>query len=210
MPLTGLAVDLHRYLQEARDNLLRSLDGLDEYDIRRPVTPTGTNLLGLVKHVTGVEAGYLCESVGRPAPVRLPWVEDDSVWDNADMWATADQSREYIIGLYEEVRRHSDRSLAELPLDAPAEVAWWSEEKRRTTFGSLLVRVVAETAQHAGHADIVREVIDGGAGKDRADVGDAEWWTTYVAKVQHAADAHRTDRPQDRHRSAGPGRWPTT
>lgn len=191
MTFTGLATDLHRYLQEARDHLLKSLDGLSEYDIRRPMTPTGTNLLGLVKHVTGVEAGYLCESVGRPAPVRLPWIEDDSVWDSADMWATTDQSREYIAGLYKDVWQYSDQSLAELPLDAPAEVSWWSAEKRHTTFGSLLVRVVSETAHHAGHADIVREMIDGSAGKDHDDAGDEEWWRAYVAKIQQAADAHR-------------------
>ncbi|MEV4310712.1 DinB family protein [Actinocrispum sp. NPDC049592] len=191
MTPTGVAADLYRYLQEARDNLLKSLDGLSEYDVRRPMTPSGTNLLGLVKHVTGVESGYLCESVGRPAPVRLPWIEDDSVWDSADMWATADQSREYIVGLYKEVWRYSDQSIAEVALDAPAEVQWWSQEKRHTTFGSVLVRVVAETAHHAGHADIVREMIDGRGGKDHDDAGDQDWWKAYLIKIQTAADAHR-------------------
>ncbi len=191
MTLTGVAADLSRYLQEARDNLLKSLDGLSEYDIRRPMTPSGTNLLGLVKHVTGVESGYLCQSVGSPAPVRLPWVEDDSVWDSADMWATADQSREYIVGLYKEVWQYSDKSIAELPLDAPAEVQWWSPEKRHTTFGSLLVRVVAETAHHAGHADIVREMIDGRGGKDHDEAGDQDWWKAYINKIQTDADKHR-------------------
>ncbi|NEE26132.1 DUF664 domain-containing protein, partial [Streptomyces sp. SID7982] len=50
---------LRLYLQNARDALLWKLDGLSEYDIRRPLTPTGTNLLGLVKHVAGIELGYL-------------------------------------------------------------------------------------------------------------------------------------------------------
>jgi Protein of unknown function (DUF664) len=50
---------LHMYLQRARDALLWKLDGLSEYDIRRPMTPTGTNLLGLVKHLAGIEFGYL-------------------------------------------------------------------------------------------------------------------------------------------------------
>lgn len=156
--LTGLAADLHRYLQQGRDAMLRALEGLEEYDIRRPLTPTGTNLLGLVKHLAGVELGYLVESVGREAPV-LPWNEDGSVWDSADMWATAGQSREYLVDLYRQVWALSDASLAEVPLDAPAEVEWWSAEKRHTTFGHLVVRVVAETAQHAGHADILREQI---------------------------------------------------
>lgn len=71
-----------------------------EYDIRRPMTPTASNLLGLVKHVTGVELGYLGDCVGRPSPVRLPWVEDKSIWESADMWARAEESRDELIALY--------------------------------------------------------------------------------------------------------------
>jgi hypothetical protein len=183
--------DLRYYLQQSRDALLRSLDGLSEYDARRPMTPTGTNLLGLVKHVAGVEAGYLGECVGRPVPIALPWYDDESVWDGADLWATAEQSRDDIVGLYREVWAHSDRSIAELPLDTPGFVSWWSEAKQRTTFGHLLARVVAETAQHAGHADILRETIDGRGGRDKAEQGDAQWWDAYVGRIQAAADAHR-------------------
>ena len=65
--------DLHRYLQTARDALLWKLDGLSEYDVRRPMVPTGTNLLGIVKHVASVEAGYFGETFDRPFPERFPW-----------------------------------------------------------------------------------------------------------------------------------------
>jgi hypothetical protein len=171
--------------------VVSSLDGLSEYDIRRPVTPSATNLLGLVKHLAGVELSYLGECVGRPSSVRLPWVDDESIWDSADMWATAEETREYIVGLYHAAWQHSDQTIDQLGLDAPASVSWWPEERRATTFGSLLVRVVAETAQHAGHADILRELIDGRAGSDHAEVGDAAWWTRYVERVQQAADEHR-------------------
>jgi hypothetical protein len=188
--LTGMSADLHRYLQQGRDALVRTLDGLAEYDIRRPLVPSGTNLLGLVKHLAGVELGYLVESVGREAPV-LPWDEDGSVWDSADMWATAEQSRDYIVGLYRQAWALADASLGEVALDAPAEVRWWSPEKRHTTFGHLVVRVVAETAQHAGHAEILRETLDGQAGRDHDDVGDRQWWADYVGKIQAAADAFR-------------------
>lgn len=189
-PPTGLAADLHHYLQAARDGLLRSLAGLSEYDVRRPLTPSGTNLLGLIKHLAGGELGYLVECVGRPAPV-LPWNEDGSVWDGADMWATADQSRDYLLDLYRSVWRRSDASIAALALDAPAEVPWWPEARRTTTFGHLLVRVTAETAQHAGHADIVRELIDGQGGRDAADMGDTAYWVAYVERIQAAADTFR-------------------
>src|SRR4051812_44584469 len=150
-----VAADLKRYLQESRESLVNSLDGLTEYDVRRPITPSATNLLGLIKHVAGIEFGYLGDCVGRPAAVQLPWVEDGSIWDSADMWATAQETRPHLLALYRSAWQHSDESIAQLPLDAPAEVSWWPEARRSTTFGSLLVRVVAETAQHAGHADII-------------------------------------------------------
>jgi Protein of unknown function (DUF664) len=189
----SISDDLGRYLQEARDSVVRSLDGLGEYDVRRPVVASGTNLLGLVKHLTGIELGYLGTSVGRTPPVVLPWEEDGSVRESGDMWATADQTREYLLGLYRTAWRHSDESLTQLPLDAPAAVPWWPEERRATTFGSLVVRVVAETAQHAGHCDMVREIVDGRGGRDASDIGDEAWWASYVGKIQAAADAFRVD-----------------
>lgn len=187
----SLSEDLHQYLQEGRDRVLHSLDDLTEYDVRRPLVPSGTNLLGLVKHLAGIELGYLGTSVGRPPPVVLPWEEDGSIWESADMWATADQSRDYLLDLYRTAWRHSDESFATLPLDAPASVAWWKEDRRATTFGHLAVRVVAETAQHAGHCDLVRELIDARSGRDASGAGDEAWWTSYVARIQAAADEHR-------------------
>jgi hypothetical protein len=183
--------DLRHYLQQSRDALLRALDGLGDYDIRRPLTPTGTNLLGLVKHLIGVESGYLVECAGRPMTVSIPWNDDGSVWESGDMWAKPEESRDHLVGLYRQVWRLSDASIAELPLDAPAFVQWWPAERQNTTFGHLLCRVVAETAQHAGHADIVRETIDGRAGRDHDDIGDAEWWEKYVGRIQAAADTFR-------------------
>jgi len=193
--MTDITGDLRRYLQESRDRLVSALDGLSEYDIRRPVTPTGTNLLGLVKHLAGNELGYLGNSVGRPAPVTLSWFEDGSVWDGADMWATADQSRAELLDLYHLAWRHSDESIEQLGLDAPASVSWWPEDKRHTTLGSILVRLIAETAGHAGHADIVRELIDGRGGRDHGEFGGAEYWEPYVAGIQAAADRHRLANP---------------
>ena len=186
-----IAGDLQDYLQRARTGMLSRLDGLDEFDIRRPMTPTGTNLLGLVKHLTGIELSYLGSCVGRPSEIRLPWVEDGSIWESADMWATAAESSAELIELYRAAWRHSDESIRELGLDAPAHVSWWPDNRRDTTFGTLLTRVTAETAQHAGHADILRELIDGRAGNDHDAIGDSAWWSNYHGRIQEAADTFR-------------------
>ena len=181
---------LHRKLREKRAALLSCLDGLSEYDRRRPMTPTGTNLLGLVKHLIGIEYGYLGSAFGRPARPELPWVEDGSLWQGADMWATPDQSSEYLLGLYQDANQHADETIRTLDLSSPGFVPHWPEQARHTDLGVLLVRVVAETAHHAGHADIVREMIDGRGGRDH-DVLDAVGWERYLATVTAAADAFR-------------------
>lgn len=190
--MSDLKDELHRRLRESRDVLLARLENLSEYDRRRPMTPTGTNLLGLVKHLAGLEYGYLGESLGYPMPESLSWVEDGSIWQGADMWATPDESTEYITGLYRRACAHADGAIAALDLDAPASVAHWPESRRNTTMGALLALMVAETAQHAGHADIVRELIDGTGGPDH-DAFDEATWRRYLTGVQEAADAFRQD-----------------
>jgi hypothetical protein len=182
---------LHDKLREGRAALLSRLDGLGEYDLRRPMTPTGTNLLGLVKHLAGLEYGYLGESLGRPGPETLPWVEDGSIWDGADMWALPCESSAELIGLYRRACKHADRVIDELDLDAPARVAHWPEARRDTTLGFLLVRTTAETAQHAGHADIVRELIDGRGGPDHNMLDDTSW-RDYATRVEAAAETFRS------------------
>lgn len=181
---------LQDYLRATRALLLAKLEGLSEYDRRRPLVPSGTNLLGLVKHLTGIEYVYLGTSVGRPPAGVLPWEADGSVWEGADMWAKPEESTEYVTGLYREACAHSDRSIAELDLEHPAEVPHWPEGKRSTTFGALLVRVVDETAHHAGHADIVRELIDGQGGQD-AGMLDEAGWSAYFTTIQRAAETFR-------------------
>ncbi len=187
--------DLHRYLQRGREAVLWKLDGLSEYDIRRPMVPTGTNLLGLVKHLASVELGYFGEVFGRPSGEPLPWF-DEGAEPNADMWATADQSREEIVGLYHRAWAHSDATIAALALDATGHVPWWPEGRREPTLRLILVHMIAETDRHAGHADIVRELIDGAAGlradNDNLAPGDRAWWESYRARLERAArDAGR-------------------
>jgi hypothetical protein len=188
--VSDLKDELHRKLQNSRAVLLSKLDGLSEYDRRRPMTPTGTNLLGLVKHLAGLEYGYLGESFGHPAPEKMSWIEDGTIWQGADMWAKPDESSEYIVGLYQRACAHADSVILALDLEAPGSVAHWPADRRETTLGVLLIRMVDETAQHAGHADIVRELIDGKGGPDQGDF-DETTWREYLAKIQAAADRFR-------------------
>lgn len=186
---------LKRSLQAARDSVLWKLEGLSEYDTRRPLTPTGTNLLGLVKHLAGVEMGYLGETFARPFPEAYPAFDDDAE-PNADLWAAADESRDEVVALYRRVWEHDDGTIDTLQLDAEGAVPWWPPEHRTVTLHQVLVHLIAETHRHAGHADIVRELIDGAAGlrdgnHNLAEV-DAEWWLTHHARLTEVAEAFRT------------------
>ena len=182
--------DLHRYLQAAREAMLWKLDGLSDYDVRRPMTPTGTNLLGLVKHLASVELGYFGATFGRPSTERLPWFDDDAE-PNADMWATPEESRDEIVSLYRRAWAYADATIESLPLDAVGAVPWWPEERRAVTLHRILVHMIAETHRHAGHADIVRELIDGVVGlravNDNMAPGDAKWWESYRNRLERAA-----------------------
>ncbi|MDA1360159.1 DinB family protein [Glycomyces luteolus] len=160
--MTDLKTHLSRYLQSGRDAVLWKLEGLGEYDIRRPLTPTGTNLLGLVKHLASTEVGYFGDTFARPFPETLPWLDDDD--PQADLWATPDESRDYVTDLYRRVWDHADATIRELDLDAQGNVPWWPTDRATVTLGQILTHMIAETHRHAGHADIVREGIDGAAG----------------------------------------------
>ncbi|MGO4753910.1 DinB family protein, partial [Streptomyces sp. 2MCAF27] len=190
MPESNAKTQLRRYLGSAREALLWKLDGLSEYDIRRPLTPTGTNLLGLVKHSAGVEVGYFGDVFGRPYDEPLPWMAEDAE-PNADMWATADESREDIVGLYQRVWAHADATIEALPLDASGQVPWWPEERREVTLQQILVHVIADLQRHAGHADIVRELIDGSvglrAGNENMPPGEQSWWEEYRGRLERVA-----------------------
>lgn len=181
--------DLRRYLQDAREALLWKLDGLSEYDIRRPLTPTGTNLLGVVKHLASVELEYFGPVFGRPTGVQLPWISADAE-PNADMWATPDESRAEIVALYERSGQLADETIAALPLDAPGRVPWWGDHGA-VTLHRIVVHMIAESQRHAGQADIVRELIDGEAGlmpgNGNLPDGDTAWWRDYRDRVEEAA-----------------------
>lgn len=179
---------LGRYLESLHEAVRWKVDGLGERDLRRPLTPTGTNILGLVKHLASVELGYL-GLFGQPHGIALPWFEDGAE-DNADMWATEDESREFVLDLYERALEHSLRTIDAVPLDAESQVPWWRTGP--VSLHHVLVHLLTETARHVGHIDILRELIDGQAGlrNEARNLPDQDerWWADYVARLQRTAD----------------------
>lgn len=199
----GFKQDLLGYLRGAREALLWKLEGLGEFDVRRPLTPTGTNLLGLVKHNASTHHRYFGVVFGRSLDVVLPW--SSSTEPNADLWATADESRVDIVSWYRRTCEAADAVVAELSLDAPGEVPWWGGE--RVTLHHVLTHVTAETQRHAGHADIVRELIDGSTGLLAANrnlpTDDPGWWTNRNDRITAAAHlADRGEVPAERRRNS--------
>jgi uncharacterized damage-inducible protein DinB len=188
MTVTDAKTDLRSDLQEAREALLWKLDGLSEYDIRRPLVPSGTSLLGLVKHMTDVELGYFGKTFGRPSADQSPW---DGADPNSDMFAKPDESREFITGRYRRAWAHADATIDELPLDAIGRVPWWAPDRNEVTLHQILSHVATETARHAGHADIIRELIDGAAGltaqNSNMPTEDEAWWQGFRERVERAA-----------------------
>ncbi|MFD7448704.1 DinB family protein [Kitasatospora sp. NPDC059827] len=178
--------NLHARLRRDREALLWKLDGLSEYDARRPLTATGTNLLGLVKHVATVEARYFGEVFDRPSPEPLPRWQDS---DGGDLWTTEDETRDQVIGFYRRTWEHSDATINGLPLDAPGHVPWWPEPHADTNLFAVMVHVLGESNRHAGHADILREGLDGRTGMrpEHEQQADEQARAAYVAKVEQAA-----------------------
>jgi len=182
---------LVEYLQSARDALVWKVEGLCDYDARRPMTPTGTNLLGLVKHLASVELGYFGDTFGRPSGIELPWHDDDADM-NADLYLTADESREWVLDLYRTAWAHAAVTFEKCDLDTVGRVPWWGGDGE-VTLHQVLVHMVSETSRHAGHADIVRETIDGQIGRKAGDrnIEDGYDWPAHVARVEKAARAAR-------------------
>ncbi|MEU1405045.1 DinB family protein [Streptomyces sp. NPDC005728] len=150
---------LHASLDRHRDAVLWKLDGLDEEQLRRPMTPTGTTLLGLVKHLASVEYGWFVETFGRePEPF---WFDP---YESEDMTVSPDETTEQIIAFYGRARAAADRTITELPLDAPGRPTW---RDHTVSLRWTLVHMIEETARHAGHMDILRELIDGTTGDYR-------------------------------------------
>jgi uncharacterized damage-inducible protein DinB len=157
VPFTGGEKEsLRASLDRHRDVVLWKLDGVNDEDLRRPMTPSGTNLLGLVKHLAAVEYGWFCETFGRETE-PLPFSDDDP---EADMRAGPDETTADIVAFYERARAAADEVIDAVDLDETG-TAWFGDP---VSMRWVLIHMLEETARHAGHLDIVRELIDGATG----------------------------------------------
>jgi uncharacterized damage-inducible protein DinB len=157
VPFTGGEKEsLHVSLDRHRDVVLWKLEGLNDEQLRRPMTPSGTNLLGLVKHVGSVEYGWFCDTFGQESE-SIPFDEADP---DADMRAAPHETTTDILAYYRRARSAADKVIDELDVEDQG-TAWFGE---RVSLRWALIHMIEETARHAGHMDIVRELIDGTTG----------------------------------------------
>lgn len=165
VPFTGAEKEsLHASLNRHREVVLWKIEGLDDEQLRRPMTPSGTSLLGLVKHLGAVEYGWFCTTFGRQTE-RLPFSDEDP---EADLRVTPDESSEHILAFYARARAAADQVIVELDLEDRG-TAWFGSD---VTLRWVLIHLVAETARHTGHLDIIRELIDGAVGDHREPIPD--------------------------------------
>jgi len=185
---------LHSDLNYVRETMLWKLEGLSEYDIRRPLTSTGTNLLGLIKHLSTTEAWYFGDVFDRPFPGH--WRRWGTAGHLDDMWAVADESRAQIIHRYRQAWEHSDATIDALDIGAPGHVPWWP--RPNVKLFNILVHVLTETHRHAGHADILREQLDGIVGTDASRMimqRDPAFWEAHRSRIEQAAKAANSSQP---------------
>ena len=180
---------LHAHLRLARDNLVFKVEGLSEADRRRPMAPSGTNLIGVIKHMTWIESWYLCDAFGRDRP-QLPWEQDvdASYFMWSDMYAKPEETTDELLAAYQAANDAADASIEGLDLDTIGQHPMGMALSLR----SLLLIVLIDTSRHAGHSDIVRELIDGSTGSRHAPSGfegaNADHQAAYLARVRGEID----------------------
>jgi uncharacterized damage-inducible protein DinB len=183
---------LRNSLKRTRETLMWKLEGLSERELRWPRTPTGFNLLGVVKHMANVETGYFGDTFDRPWPHRDEVVFDE-VFENdpqADWYATEAESAEDVLDLYRRVWAFADETFDSLPLDSPGKVPHWPAPMNAVTLGQIMVHVLVDLTRHLGQVDVVREGIDGQVGLSAAspNIPESQDWEAYSAMLRELAE----------------------
>jgi len=160
---TGERADILEALATHRGFLRQTVAGLTDEQARQTPTVSELCLGGLVKHVARTEDSWARFIVEGPAAQEPP---DEAAYEAhaASFRMAADETLDGILADYDEVAQRTDGLVTSLPsLDAsqPLPEAPWFPPGARRSARRVFLHIVAETAQHAGHADIIRETIDG-------------------------------------------------
>lgn len=150
---------LVRRLAGQRRHVLDQVDGLTDDQLRRAVLPSGWSALGLLRHLTLSDERYWFQVIVAGGPLDF-WPEDE----NADWLVGPDEPAQLVIDEYRAAIADSDAIVQARSLDDPPATteAWWAEAGMSfPDLRSVMVHVLIETANHAGHLDAVRELIDG-------------------------------------------------
>lgn len=147
---------LAAFLDLQRGVMLRKVADLDDERLRRPMTPSGLTLLGMLKHLAYVERWWF-RAVFASEDVSFPWTEDDP---DADWRAEPDESVDSIAALYREECARAREIVAAASLDDTCTTT----QGDSITLRWIVTHMIEETARHLGHADIMREAIDGSKG----------------------------------------------
>jgi uncharacterized damage-inducible protein DinB len=160
---TGERADLVDALTSHRRFLTHTVQGLSDEQARLRPTASELTLGGLIKHVTATERMWTDFVLGGPA--AFPAFDESTAADwAAEFTMLPEETLEGLLGHYAEVARRTDdlvRSLPDLDASHPLPEAPWFTPGARRSARRVFLHVIAETAQHAGHADILRETIDG-------------------------------------------------
>ena len=150
------------FLDHYRQTVLDICEGLSDEELRRPMVPSGTSLLGMVKHLAYDERGWFQESVANE-PFDYPFDTSDP---DADLRVDEGETSEEIFKLYRDACDRSRRALEEASLD---DMVQNPDRSADYNVRWVVVHMIEETARHAGHADILRELIDGKTGAGYGD-----------------------------------------
>ncbi|MEU0881649.1 DinB family protein [Lentzea sp. NPDC005914] len=151
---TGELDVAHAFLKFQRHCVLKKTEGLTDDELRRPMVASGTSILGLVQHLAEAERGWFDHHLG-----GADWSEEDEL----GMTVPADRTADEVIAAYRAAIEASDQAitaaadpeaLMAIPIDGMRKSLRW-----------LLAHMTTETARHAGHADILREQLDGTTGR---------------------------------------------
>lgn len=174
---------LRDYLDQSRTAALWKTENLSESGLRLPLVPSGSSILGIINHLAFTEFGYFSYCLKRPVTNQRAldlFKLDDPLGDFVvEKEVSSAEVREF----YQQAISASNAGIDELELTAPAFVPWWGEHAA-TTLEHLLIHMCSETARHAGHLDLLRELLDGSIGFTRGntnlpDLSPTEWKEHY-------------------------------